>query len=82
MVLIQLRQTAADLAVDRPDVRRSVDDPEAVRFSGREGQISFPDPLVKGVVFVLEAVFSRLRPAAGRSLFRPCQTGRDRKIEE
>ena len=68
--------------MDRLDVRRAVDDPETVRLRGGEGQISLTDPLVKGQIFPLEAVFSRLRPYADCPLFRPRQTGLHGEIEQ
>ncbi len=78
----QRRQTTADLAVDRLDIRRAVDDPEALRLLRREVQIPVPDPPVKGSLFLLEAVLRRLRPYAGRPLFRPRQTGLHGEIEQ
>jgi hypothetical protein len=41
----------------RFDCRRAVDDPETLGLLGREGQVTLPDPVMKGPVFLLETVF-------------------------
>ena len=71
----------ADFAVNISDARPSVYDCKTLRFLGRQCEIPFAYPAVKGHLLLLETVLRSLRPNAGRSFFCACQASRHGNIQ-